>query len=186
MDSTTAPAATPMMAITTMSSTRVNPCRALPRAARRLASSARWGVSTATEPAGRESASALPVADIGVISLAPFLAVGAEGPDVELAAVGAAAAVLVGVAPGVFGQATDIAALAIAFRPRQIGGRRRQGLQALLVRREGQVVEAIGLHRLLQHRDVGPRLADHGLVLAGQDADGDYRRQQADDDDDHH
>src|SRR5690606_9863125 len=167
MDSTTAPAATPMMAITTINSTRVNPCRALRLAARRLASSARLGVSTATEPAGRESASTLPVADIGVISLAPCLAVGAEGPDVELAAMGAAAAVLVGVAPRVFGQAADIAALAIAFRPRQIGGRRRQGLQPLLIRGEGQVVEAISFHRLLQHRDIGPRLANHGLVLTG-------------------
>src|SRR5690606_44497 len=96
--------------------------------------------------------SALPVADVGVIPLAPFLAVGAEGPDVELAAMGAAAAVLIGIAPRIFRQAADIAALAITFRPRQIGGRRRQGLQALLVRWEGQVVEAIGLHRLLQHR----------------------------------
>src|SRR5690606_39133879 len=118
MDSTTAPAATPMMAITTINSTRVNPCRALPLAARRLASSARLCASTVAGRSDRARALALPVADVGVISLAPFLAVGAEGPDIELAAMGASAAVLVGVAPRVFGQAADIAALAIAFRPR--------------------------------------------------------------------
>ncbi|MNT62329.1 hypothetical protein D3C72_2000390 [compost metagenome] len=96
------------------------------------------------------------------------------------------AAVLIGIAPGVFRQATDIAALAIAFGARQTGGRRGQGLQTALRVREGQIVEAIGLDRLLQGRDVGPRLADHGLVLARQDVDRHHRRQEADDDDDHH
>ncbi|MNT52567.1 hypothetical protein D3C72_1895990 [compost metagenome] len=99
---------------------------------------------------------------------------------------GGRAAVLIGVAPGIFRQTADIAALAIAFRAHQTGGRRRQGVQAALRIREGEIVEAIGLDGLFQGRDVGPRLADHGLVLGRQDVDRHHRRQQADDDDDDH
>ena len=75
---------------------------------------------------------------------------------------------------------------ALRLRLGQAGRRGHQGLEPLLVGGEVQIVQAIGLDRLLQNRDVRLGLADHGPVLAGQDIQRHHGRQQADDDDDHH
>src|SRR6476661_2507542 len=79
-------ASTPMIATTTISSTRVKP----------------------------PSPPLLPVADIGILALAAFLVVGAVGIDVERAVL-PRIYVAIGIAPGVVRQPLDIAALPIAL-----------------------------------------------------------------------
>src|SRR3546814_618665 len=121
----------------------------------------------------RVKPSVLPVADIRIVVLAAFAAVGAVGIDVEGAALAARRGIMIGVAPGVVGQSLH-ETLAD------------QRLEPLARGRIIELGEAIHLRRLLQQRDIGFRLLHPRRVLRGQDVDDHHRREQADDDDHHH
>src|SRR5580658_6888738 len=128
----------------------------------------------------------VPVADVRILALATFLAVGAEGVHVVFATMRAGIDVLVVIAPGVF-QVTvlDVAAL-LPIADGGIGGLFDQRLQPLIRGWILEVVEPVHGQRGADGLDVLLGLGDSRFAHFADDTGHNDRGQQTDDDHDHH
>src|SRR5215813_10139543 len=148
-ESTTAAVITPMMVITTRISMSVKPrvrSQRIPTRGARLVAD-------------------VPVADVGIDTLAARLAIGAEAVEVIFLAVLAGVDVEIVIAPGVLVQVLDVAAR-LPVLDRGIGRLRDERRQALLAGRVLGVVEPVHGERGLDALDVLLRLRDARVVDA--------------------
>jgi len=127
----------------------------------------------------------VPVADIGIDSLAARLAVGAERVQIVFAAARAREYILVVVAPGILVDALEIATRTPVAHLR-IGGLLHERDQATVRAGVLEGVELVHRECGFERLDVLLRLDDLRVVDATEDLRGDECGEQADDDDHHH